>query len=433
MRILFFGDNPGITQLVRHIPIENITGFVVANIRPQYFDAIEKLAVSLSVPFIIQPKWQSDDYTSFKTQISDLRPDIMLVNSYSMIIRDDILGMARLGGINIHSAFLPKNRGCNPIQWAIINGEYKIGVTMHEITSGVDEGPIIDQIQIPLLFEETWVDVKNRLIKLTDNLISKNLENILYGKWSSKEQINNLSTVGRRRNRNDSVFEWSDSVISIYNHIRALLPPLPPAFYINKNKEVCEMKYYKTIWEVAVMKYGEIGGKELLDEHVRIRPLLKKDVAILDQYAKQNNELNLNSILFTIPSVHKEEWIEKIICEKTDMIVFIIEDTKSKEVVGLCQFFNTNWQNRNTEIHVSILNNVFQETYYCQKAIQLLCSFGFYDLKLHRINSYLLSSDTFLKNSYKKCGFQYEGTLKDTSSLNGEWIDVTVMGLVGVK
>ena len=45
-----------------------------------------------------------------------------------------------------------QNRGCNPIQWAIINGENKIGVTMHEITSGIDEGPIIDQIQIPLLF-----------------------------------------------------------------------------------------------------------------------------------------------------------------------------------------------------------------------------------------------------------------------------------------
>ena len=394
---------------MRHIPIENIAGFVVANIRPQYFDAIEKLAVSLSVPFIIQPKWQSDDYTSFKTQISNLRPDIMLVNSYSMIIRDDILEMARLGGINIHSALLPKNRGCNPIQWAIINGEYKIGVTMHEITSGVDEGPIIDQIQIPLLFKETWVDVKNRLIKLTDNLISKNLENILSGNWSSKEQINNLSTIGRRRNPNDSIFEWSDSVISIYNHIRALLPPLPPAFYINKNKEVCEIKNYKTIWEVAAMKYGKIGGEELLDEHVRIRPLLKKDIAILDQYAKQNNESNLNSILFTIPPEHKDEWIEKIICEQTDMIVFMIGDTKSKEVVGLCQFFNTNWQNRNSEIHVSILNNVFQKTYYYQKAIQLLCSFGFYDLNLHRINSYFLSSDTFLKIHIRNVDFNMRG------------------------
>ena len=57
------------------------------------------------------------------------------------------------------------------------------------------------------------------------------------------------------------------------------------------------------------------------------------------------------------------------------MIVFIIEDTKSKEVVGLCQFFNTNWQNR-TEIHVSILNNVFQENLLLlPKAIQLPGSF----------------------------------------------------------
>lgn len=133
MRILIFGDSSGVPLLLRHLPKETISGIVAAAIRPQYFEELKPLAHQMRVPFLVQPKWQSEFYEDFKQQVVDLRVDLIWVNSYSMIIRDDVLALTRLGGLNIHSALLPRNRGCNPIQWAILNGDHETGVTLHEI------------------------------------------------------------------------------------------------------------------------------------------------------------------------------------------------------------------------------------------------------------------------------------------------------------
>ncbi|MEI6837229.1 MAG: formyltransferase family protein, partial [Alcaligenaceae bacterium] len=156
MRILIFGDIPGIPQLLRHIPAEHLIGTVCAAIRPQYHDPLSDIAAFHELPLIIQPKVNSADYANFKVAIKQLAPDLILVNSYSMIVREDVLALARLGGINIHGALLPRYRGCNPTQWAILNGETLTGVTMHEMSAGLDEGAIIDQREVPLFFEDTW-------------------------------------------------------------------------------------------------------------------------------------------------------------------------------------------------------------------------------------------------------------------------------------
>ena len=81
-------------------------------------------------------------------------PDLIFVNSYSMIRPEDILAISRFGGINIHGALLPKYRGRNPTQWSILNSETSTGVTIHEMTEGIDEGAIIAQQEVPIYFKD---------------------------------------------------------------------------------------------------------------------------------------------------------------------------------------------------------------------------------------------------------------------------------------
>ncbi len=152
MRVLVFGDDFGVKQILNYLPLNSVVGIVGASIRPQYLDSLKKLANQLNISFLIQPKYKTENYKIFLQQLISLNPNLFLVNSYSMIIREDALIIPQFGGVNIHGSLLPKNRGSNPIQWAILKNEYETGVTIHKIDNGIDIGPIIDQMKVPILF-----------------------------------------------------------------------------------------------------------------------------------------------------------------------------------------------------------------------------------------------------------------------------------------
>ena len=259
-RILVFGDFSGVAQLLRHAPSQHLVGIVCAAIRPQYHTSLSEVAQSHHLPLLIQPKVNSQDYAAFKEAVSQLAPDLILVNSYSMILREEILAIPRLGGINIHSALLPKYRGCNPTQWAILSGESLTGVTMHEMSAGLDEGPIIDQRAVPIFFEDSWQSACARISRATDDLIAANLHAMLAGKWQTRLQDDAEANYCRRRTPDDGLFDWSEPVIAIYNKIRALLPPMPPAYYLDTSGTQVPMLLQLTPWQLAALKYGQVGG-----------------------------------------------------------------------------------------------------------------------------------------------------------------------------
>jgi len=430
MRILLFGDMLGIPQLLRHLPTKYVVGVVGAVIRPQYHADLISLAGELHVPFIIQPKWQSQEYSSFKERISGLNADLAWVNSYSMIIRDDILTIPRLGGVNIHAALLPRNRGCNPIQWAILNEEHSTGVTLHEMTTGLDEGPIIDQRSIPIFFDETWLDVRDRLTVATDELIKANLDNILSEQWSAMPQAECEATLGRRRTQDDGGFEWCEPVVDIYNKIRALLPPLPPAFYLDSEQQQHEISQYLTIWQVTMQKYGVVGGGQMQSERVRLRPLRKADAPLLYQWITDRDLVILNSPYHPVSELDHEAWVEKMMARHSDLVIFVIEEVSSGLAIGTCQLLNINWRYRSAELQIRIGDAVFQSKGYGSEAVQLLVGFGFNDLNLHRIYLHVFASNGRAVRAYEKCGFEREGMLKEAAYIDGEWVDVLVMGLL---
>lgn len=427
MKILLFGDTLGISQLLRHLPRDVIAGIIGSSIRPQYIDDLRALANSQRVPFLLQPKWKSKGYQSFIDRVYGLAPDLIWVNSYSMILREDLLLCARLGGINLHASLLPRNRGCNPIQWAILNGDCETGVSLHEIDHGLDTGPIIDMRKIPLFFEDSWLDVSHRLENAADVLITKNIANILTGNWSAISQINKNATVGKRRNPADSLFLWSQPLVEIYNKVRALLPPLPSAFYQDAAGQTYSLGVYQTIWQLALLKY-ELGEEWAMQaEYVRLRPLRKSDADLFYEWIINRNFVTHNSPFFPVSESNREVWIEQLMTKHSDLVIFVIEDSLSGHPIGACQLVNINWIHRSAELQIQISDSSFQHWRYESEAIKLLSEFGFADLKLHRIYLTVFASNQTAIETYEKCGFECHGTLKEAAQIDGRWVDGQVM------
>lgn len=267
MKILVFGDNLGIPFLIRYIPSENIVGVVGAVIRPQYFDLLEDITKKHNVPFFIQPLPKNRaDYEKFLCSIKLLAPDLIFVNSYSMILREDLLRIPRMGALNIHRALLPEYRGCNPSQWAIINMEHKTGVTLHQITPGIDEGPIVARKEIEIDFEDTWVDVGKKNWQVTGQIVEEQLPNILNENLRSYPQEESRANYWKRRKPSDGFFDWDQPIVEIYNLIRALVAPLPGAYFLLDDKKIV-LDEFIPLNELFVKKQkyiqkweGEIGS-----------------------------------------------------------------------------------------------------------------------------------------------------------------------------
>jgi methionyl-tRNA formyltransferase len=254
VRIVVFGDSGGVSQLLELIPVEQVVGIVGASIRPQYTGELKEISNSINVPFLCQPKWMTADYNKFVTSLECLMPDILWINSYSMIIRPDVLAIPKRGCLNIHGALLPKNRGSNPIQWAIINRQWETGVTLHEVDAGLDSGPIIDQISVPIALHHRWFDIRDQLIEATSQLIERNVATILSANWKAESQNEKEATFGKRRTADDGKFAWTDPLIDIFNKIRALLPPIPPAFYLDELGEKQFVAGFMSLGQLAIEK-----------------------------------------------------------------------------------------------------------------------------------------------------------------------------------
>ena len=430
MKILLFGDTMGMAQLLRHLPRHVVAGIVGASIRPQYVEELQALAIKLRIPFFLQPKWKSEGYDAFVDEVRVLSPDLIWVNSYSMILRDDLLSCSKLGGLNIHAAILPKNRGCNPTQWALIKGEHETGVTLHQIDGGIDTGPIIDQQRIPIFFEDSWMDVRQRLERATGALIIKNIPKILSESWSAVSQMDKDATVGKRRKPEDGRFSWSQPLVEIYNKARALLPPLPPAFYKNEAGKWCSIQAYHSIWQLTLLKHESCAGARVQSNHLRLRPLQKSDADLLYEWITDRELVIHNSPFFPVSETDYEVWVERMMKNRSDLVVFVIEDLASEQAIGTCQLLNINWIHRSAELQIRIGSPTFQGRGFGSEAISLLCAFGFMELNLHRIYLSVFKKNERAIRAYRKCGFVEEGVMRESAFIDGHWIDVTLMGLL---
>lgn len=379
MRMLLFGDSIGIPQLLRHIPATYLCGLVVAANRPQYHEHVRAIAKAMGLPFFVQPLPSNAGYVTFKSDVEALAPELIWIYSYSMIVRDDVLSIPRLGGINIHGALLPEYRGCNPTEWAIINGETTTGVTLHEISSGIDEGRIIDRGVTPILFEDTWREATDRVIAETDRLIAKNLESIIFGNWRSTDQDESKAHYCRRRFFDDGRFQWGQPILEIYNIVRALVWPHPGASYFQCDGSLVVISEHKTLAELTLLKYRHGDSGFLRGPELDLIPIPRSE-RVID--AKSHVEVTEHDELGPSALVVEEG---DSYSERHGSVSFLVAKTTANDIVGWCQILNILWDRRVAEVLIRVADGAAVSGAVEMEVVDLITGYAVKELKLNGI------------------------------------------------
>ena len=120
--------------------------------------------------------------------LSSLNLDLIVSCFWSELFKETVLNIPKLGVFNIHTALLPANRGSRPGPWAIINGDKKAGVTLHKMTQGVDDGPIVDQIAFDISNNETAASLYQKVNETAGELVKSSLRKFLDNSYTLTPQ-----------------------------------------------------------------------------------------------------------------------------------------------------------------------------------------------------------------------------------------------------
>lgn len=409
-RALLFGDPRGIPQLLEAVPRDVVTALVGAEIREQQHDEISRFAESLGVPFLVQPRHSSPSYSQFVERIRELAPDVILVNSYSMLIREDILAVPGFNAINVHGALLPQYRGANPTQWALLNNETETGVTMHFMTEEFDAGDIIATRTVPVRFEDTWVDIAKRQDEATVDMLVEEIPKVLAGTSNRRPQDESMAHHHRRRHPEDGLIEWQQSVLDIYNLVRALVKPHPGAFYLQDDRKVA-LDEYLYIPQVTRLKYTSPGGAQALSAgNLRLTLLAAEDSRYVERLSRGNSQVPGGLDQLPSDANGLASWLTDIEA-RNDVVVFAVRRAASEEVVGVCWIDKIDHRGRTAEIRIDL--DAPREGYdaYLKDVASLGVQYAFEDLELDQIAVGALRDQPGDGKVYKDIGFTADGVL----------------------
>lgn len=206
---------------------------------------------------VLQPSNLKD--VVFLDQLRALDADLQIVVAFRMLPKV-VWNMPEIGTFNLHASLLPEYRGAAPINWAIINGETKTGVTTFFINEKIDTGSILLQEQIEITDTMDVGDLHDELMVLGSKLIIETVELLKTGNYILKPQSAEDKKIAPKLNRDNCKIDWTDSLDNIYNKIRGL-SPYPGAWtFLSNNDEKIEVKIYESdkIREQHNFGYGKI-------------------------------------------------------------------------------------------------------------------------------------------------------------------------------
>jgi len=185
--------------------------------------AVKQKALELGLK-VLQPTNLKED--SFNRELQSLNADLFVVVAFRML-PESVWAMPSKGTINLHGSLLPQYRGAAPINWAIINGEDKTGLTTFFIEKNIDTGEIIDKTELEIGTNETAGELHDRMMLAGAELLLKTVRNIEEGKVDSRPQKIDADTEIKKAPkifREDCRIHWDKPAIDIHNHIRGLSP-----------------------------------------------------------------------------------------------------------------------------------------------------------------------------------------------------------------
>ncbi len=182
---------------------------------------VKELCEAEQIP-VFQPESLKDPEAV--DQIRRLSPDLIVVAAYGKILPESVLSLPKLGCVNVHSSLLPAYRGAAPVNWAVINGENRTGVTIMYMSAELDAGDIIDQKAVDIGPDETAGELTDRLAVLGASLLTGAVSDIEDGTATRTPQDPEKATYAPMLTRELSPVDWSMTAAEIHNRVRGLLP-----------------------------------------------------------------------------------------------------------------------------------------------------------------------------------------------------------------
>ena len=195
---------------------------------------VKKYAIEQNLEVVQPVKVRNNP--EFVEQLKDINPDVICVVAYGKIIPKEILDIPRLGCINVHGSLLPKYRGAAPIQWAVLNGDKKTGITTMFMDVGMDTGDMINKEVVQIGDDETTGELWNRLSIIGAKLLVKTLKDLENGTYKREKQGDDF-TVAPMIKKEMAKIDWENQTSSeIKNLVRGLNPFMGAFSFLNDKK-----------------------------------------------------------------------------------------------------------------------------------------------------------------------------------------------------
>jgi methionyl-tRNA formyltransferase len=232
--------------------------------------------------------------------VKKIKPELIVVAAYGMIIPKEALDVPKYGILNIHGSLLPKYRGASPITEAILNGDTKTGITIMRMSVGMDEGPIVSSFELQISNEDTTESLTEKMANFGAEVITETIPGWISGELKEIPQDNTKATYCRKITKEDGHIDWDKPALQIERMVRAY-QPWPTAYTFTNGLRI---KILKSAIEniqnpIGVFSFetGHIyvgTGKGTL-EILELQPEGKKPMSAKD-FINGNEQFNGNAL-----------------------------------------------------------------------------------------------------------------------------------------
>jgi methionyl-tRNA formyltransferase len=226
MRLIMLGTGPFAVPTLRALAANRVHQIALVVTRPptdrkKTASPLQRAGEEFGLPI-----WAPDTVNSLEAQdhLRSLAADLLVVCDYGEILRPETLATARLGGINLHGSLLPKFRGAAPVQWAILRGETETGVSIIQMTPGLDAGPLLAQARTPIEPDEGSDQLEARLAAIGAELVIRVVDDLRAGTTRPTSQDAAQASKAPRLKKEQGAIDWSRAAQEIKNQVRALRP-----------------------------------------------------------------------------------------------------------------------------------------------------------------------------------------------------------------
>src|SRR6202521_4417399 len=266
MRIFFCGTPSFAVPTLKHLLAQTdfeIVGVITQPDRPRgrgqevSFSPMKEAALAANLPVHQPEKIRAPENEAL---LQKLAPDCIVIIAYGQIIPARLLPIPKHGWINLHASLLPKYRGAAPINWAIVNGETRTGVTSMRIDAGMDTGDTLLLREIEIGATETAPELAARMAESGAPLMAETLRGLAAGTIAPKAQNHAEASYAPMLKREDGRIDWRRPAMEIYNRMRGFAPW--PGAYTTFRRQTCHVWGEPVCKEVGAGLAGATGDRK---------------------------------------------------------------------------------------------------------------------------------------------------------------------------